>query len=126
MFEFMQKEIRKPEVKTFEEANETYGKFYTSNSNRPVVEFSNGSKAESPYYVDIFTLMEDSSFDGVLKIKSQHIPYIFGGPLDIHAPDLLRRMLKNQPYSEAMCGFSFPLNHKLYKSFNKVNIEFLG
>jgi hypothetical protein len=119
MFEFMQKEMRKPEVKTIKEANETYGKNYNLYNNE--TEFSNGSKGKMPYYTEILTFLDDSSFEGALKLKSQHIPFIFGYHLNLTTPYLLQRMLKNKPYSEAMCGFSFPLNHKLYESFNKVS-----
>jgi hypothetical protein len=127
-FEFMQKEMRKPGVKTIQEAQEKYDKKYVPWAKGGWYQYVDEkgyekSKGGIPSrrgiptdtHNSIKNILSDSSFDGYCIIEARYWPEY----MDVfHSGEIFDRVLKDEPFDERQMGFSFPLNHKFYLTFN--------
>jgi hypothetical protein len=121
MFEFMQQEMRKPGVQTIEETKEKFDKQYVPWSKRGWYQYVNGKKKGQTRTTDahssITNILTNSSFDGYCIIETRYWPQYLE---TFQSGEIFDRVLKDEPFDERQLGFSFPLNHKFYKTFNGV------
>jgi hypothetical protein len=123
MFEFMQKEMRKPGVKTVQEAREKYDKKYVPWAKVGWYQYVDqkghakgyGRPRETDAHNSITSILSNSSFDGYFIIEARYWPEIIK---NFQSREIFDRILKDEPLDERQLGFSFPLNHKFYWTFN--------
>jgi hypothetical protein len=121
MFTFMRREMTKPSIKTVDEAHKKFQNEFMYGGD---VKLANGSfrKNRHVYSESLYNVVHNSSFNASLRVDSR---YLYRHMDALKSTKLLQRILKDEPFDVGSCGFTFPLNHKFYKKFNKVKKIFL-
>jgi hypothetical protein len=119
MFEFMQKEMRKSEVKSMEEARGKLENFYTESGNWLKDGTRIHYKKGTDYYDKMVEIISDPSFDGIILLDSRYWPDLLRR---MKSAEIFKRVLKFEDtyVAPSRLGLPFPLNHKFYERFNEV------